>query len=434
MIPVMVFLSFYILTNVNTSRAQWVEINAYPLTTGLNDIQFVNENTGFTVGGFASDTILLKTTNGGLNWERIYLNHMANNQFASFFYRIFFINENIGFLCGGGNYIFKTIDGGLNWTGYLAPFFNVSQIYNDLWFVNENTGFAAGRYGTLAKTTDGGITWDSVYGAISDLNVIRFINESTGFMGDGYSYFYKTQNGGDNWKIVEVVDNQGAGYFFPGMSFINENTGFLCGHNAPTGRSAVFKTINGGNNWTTLFLQFNHSKYYDIRFVNENTGFLITGNANYKTIDGGISWSMMNMNNSNPQIYYRSFFLNENTGYICGTRGNVFKTETGGTNIQSLSEIIPDDFKIKKAYPNPFNSEIKLEISVSQNILINGQEFSYEIFDIRGVLMKKKQLIISQPGIYGLKLNFSENNSGVYFVRITKEDYTTKAFKVVLLK
>jgi len=91
------------LLNANAQSVwQWQE----PQPTGnfMRALDFINENTGYAAGNIGT---VMKTTNGGMNWE------LKNIGFEIILLSIFFIDENTGFVSGGNNgTILKTTNGG----------------------------------------------------------------------------------------------------------------------------------------------------------------------------------------------------------------------------------------------------------------------------------------------------------------------------------
>jgi photosystem II stability/assembly factor-like uncharacterized protein len=113
----------------------------------INGVSFVDANTGYATG---YSGILLKTTNGGLNWTYIWLpNTMLD---------IHMIDATTGIVCGSGGNILKTTNGGVNWSPrYSNP--PVSVDLNAISFLNASTGVIVGNSGTILKTTNAGNTW-----------------------------------------------------------------------------------------------------------------------------------------------------------------------------------------------------------------------------------------------------------------------------------
>jgi photosystem II stability/assembly factor-like uncharacterized protein len=104
-------------------------------------LKFLNENTGFIAG--TSNTIL-RTTNGGNNWERVnYINGFLN------FSSICFVNSNIGYVAGSNGNIYKTTNNGINWFQLSSP---STKLYSILFAINH--GYIVGT-GNILKTTDG---------------------------------------------------------------------------------------------------------------------------------------------------------------------------------------------------------------------------------------------------------------------------------------
>jgi hypothetical protein len=105
----------------------------------------MNSQTGWAAGVAGR---VYRTTNGGLNWSL----HSAG---ASNLRSVFFTSANRGWAAGSGNTVFYTINGGTNWIA--QPSGTSIPYLNDIYFVNDNEGWAAGDYGTIIHTTTGGI-------------------------------------------------------------------------------------------------------------------------------------------------------------------------------------------------------------------------------------------------------------------------------------
>ncbi|MEP7171219.1 MAG: YCF48-related protein [Bacteroidota bacterium] len=123
----------------------------------IYDFYFINDHLGFAGGGTPD---VFKTTDGGKNWEKLYLPFPLTGfppNYRSPLRKIFFVNDSLGFICGGGKFeagiIFKTADQGLNWT--LTTF---QYELRGILFLNDQTGYACG-FGVMLKTTDSGNNW-----------------------------------------------------------------------------------------------------------------------------------------------------------------------------------------------------------------------------------------------------------------------------------
>ncbi len=198
----------------------------------ITGISMPSADTGYAVGKTGSN---LKTTNGGLNWK---ISKLPNTLYMD---DICFLNNNTGYCAGRElrGVIRKTTNGGVNWnTFHLDSVF----YFTDLYFVNTEYGFAVGKKyynkGTIIRTTNGGLTWD--YTDIPEAKLtgcIYFINQNTGYAGaEGISY--KTTNHGANWFGIMTKSPD-----LHGIYFTDQNTGYAVGSNG-----TIIKTTNGGGN------------------------------------------------------------------------------------------------------------------------------------------------------------------------------------------
>src|SRR4030095_3510713 len=93
-----------------------------------------------------------------------------------------FVNDTTGFIASNDTLVYKTTDGGMNWSHYSIV---NNNYFNNLFFLNKDTGFAVGGYGivngAIAKTVDGGLTWTSQNISVEPLSDIRFYNDYYGY-------------------------------------------------------------------------------------------------------------------------------------------------------------------------------------------------------------------------------------------------------------
>jgi len=105
--------------------------------------------------------------------------------------------------------------------------------------------------------------------------------------------------------------------------------------------------------------------------------------------------------------------------------------------ILSSSEIqtLPTTFKIKSAYPNPFNPVINIQYITPYHSTI-----SLEVIDIMGRMVSQLVDKVHSPGIYKMQWSAGEYSSGIYYLRYTLRGdeipASQKTFieKIVLLK
>ena len=130
----------------------WVE----NLRTGTDaaNLYFLNSNTGWITAAkdpsYTIKNLVYKTTNGGLNWT----SYIHPDTIPASFDKIYFENENTG-ICIGWNFVHKTTNGGINWNSYCM----LTEDFSSMYFLNPQTGWISGNYGTILKTTTGSATF-----------------------------------------------------------------------------------------------------------------------------------------------------------------------------------------------------------------------------------------------------------------------------------
>lgn len=236
----------------------------YILNTGtdrnLNDVIFINMNTGW-VGG---DSILLKTTNGGVNWIIQQLPVQIK------IHSLYFTNENEGFILG-------------DWSSSTPA---ESKIY---FLKTTNSGYSWNILNLQLVQEIGTVAYSEVFRIITDNVILKTYSEfkSSGTIGG----IMKSTNGGLNFYNVL---NFGV---MTGISFIDLNTGWVMGTASSgsliTGVFKVFKTTNQGENWFAVFTDSQPSsggiQGRAIKFFNQTTGYILASLGNtlfLKTTNG----------------------------------------------------------------------------------------------------------------------------------------------------
>ncbi len=319
------FFFLLILSNIAfAEECAWRWVNPLPQGNGLYDIKFINNDVAFIVGNNAT---LLKTTDAGLTWNHIKTNMIRNN------YEFIFDENNILFVDDrflstnnpdsnwSDKNIYKTTDGGKNWTKIKTTVLS-SEFRYSFNFLDVNNGFYVAK-DSILKTSNTGISWDTIvppepYKQILDT---KFFDENT------YLIFFKdtilrTTDAGKNWKIISdvPVTNYKASYFYDNLGFIISDNNLL-------------KTTDAGETWKKIENIPSDTLDYLI-FYNENIAWISTINGLLKTTDAGETWEMINTRYSS---YLIKSFVDENTAYVLGKGNALFKTTDGGANWKRIS-------------------------------------------------------------------------------------------------
>jgi photosystem II stability/assembly factor-like uncharacterized protein len=137
-------------------------------------------------------SILLRTSDGGETWT-------LTEPFGNDMIRgIYFTSPDTGYVCGTGNggCIYKTTDGGINWTD--LSFITPANGWNSCFFIDADTGYVAGwEHFPIMKTRDGGQTWEKQHLPTRNwIHKILFTTPETGFAVGWGSTIISTTNGG----------------------------------------------------------------------------------------------------------------------------------------------------------------------------------------------------------------------------------------------
>jgi len=169
----------------------------------LYGVSFTDAKTGTAVGKAGK---ILRTTDGGETWKET--PKLVNGELRS----VCFTEANTGTVVGGNmsmnlrflagkgemhkndGFIFRTTDGGANWTKQLGKVPYLQEVA----FVNANTGVAVGIDGTILRTSNGGEIWTKQKsGKDKDLYGVTLASENKGWVVGGELIILHTATGGE---------------------------------------------------------------------------------------------------------------------------------------------------------------------------------------------------------------------------------------------
>jgi photosystem II stability/assembly factor-like uncharacterized protein len=310
------YLYIFLYTNLVFSQSGWVS-QVSGTSVDLNSVFFINENTGFASGGTPGYGVVLKTTNGGTNWN-------INYTVGAVAFSILFLNSTTGYIAGGYyplSYILKTTDCGITWISQSTGMpYAVFSIY----MTDVNTGYSTGDWGHIIKTTNGG-TWFALPSCTGDyLEWLTFTNSSTGYAVGRVGQIIKTTDAGNSWFYLVSYGN-----WLRSIKFLNSNSGYAVGH-----YGTILYTNNAGVTWNSV----SPGTSYDLNalyFVNSSLGFIAGNNGIIlNSTNAGSNWNIQQTGTTNYLLGIH--FINASTGYAVGKSGTILKTTTGG-----LPTIVP---------------------------------------------------------------------------------------------
>ncbi len=211
----------------------------------------------------------------------------------------------IGANTGG---VWKTIDGGANWTT-LSDYFSNLYVYSvAIDPLNSNTYYFGSYNGLIYKSMDAGATWNALgnTGGNSKVNKILLhpSNSTILFASIENNGIYKSIDSGATWTRVI----SGYGYdieFVPN----NANVVYASGH-------GFHKSTDGGSTFSTISGFNNGAKMIGVSPNNPRIVYVVDADNNefggfYKSTDSGVSFTEMGHTS-------RNFFGYDTSGYNSG--------------------------------------------------------------------------------------------------------------------
>ena len=159
---------------------------ASPLAQDLINIRFANQDTGYASSSLSTflNGYVIRTFDGGATWDTAHTN-------AQGLLGIGLANDST-ILSGGGNQtIVRSTDWGQTWSTVYTG--TAGTNFRGCWFATPSTGYMVGDIGSLFKTTNGGANWTPITLVTQGILGIHFPNADTGYaVGNGIILKYTT--------------------------------------------------------------------------------------------------------------------------------------------------------------------------------------------------------------------------------------------------
>ena len=394
-------------------------------STGINYISIADENvvwaTAFDGSGSGENMQqFTKTTDGGNSWESYNIDIGNLNLGISMIHAY---NDQIAWLVAyprGANQtggIFKTDDGGLNWSRQNSADYDTSSSFaNVVYFWDENIGFAQGDpingEFELYVTQNGGDNWTQVpgnnipnplggeYGYTRQIEVVG----NNVWFTTNKGRIYRSSDKGNNWDVFQspIVDF-GSAEVNGNISFGDSQNGILIDNS-----TNVFRTENGGETWSEITTS---GPVYTsgLCYIEGTDTVFSTGNGSSFSLDGGYSWTPID-----NAVHLFVDFFNEELGWSGAWTQVVGASSSGGVwkwedfSLGNNEEF--EEFDIEY-YPNPTSNYV--------NFIYQG-DISISVYDILG-----REIIKTNEKL----IDLSDYNKGLYIFKIN--DYYNQKFKSI---
>jgi photosystem II stability/assembly factor-like uncharacterized protein len=256
---------------------------------------------------------------------------------------------------------------------------------DDIHFVDANTGWYGNGSGKVYRTTDGGATWSEQLNKPGTfVRTIGFVDDKRGFMGNvGTDYYpgvtdtnalYETRDGGTTWGVVPA--NRINGPVVKGLCAIDilkkksiyqgvlQDRVIIHAAGRVGGPGFIMRSLDGGESWRVIDMNQQLGPILDIKFFDENVGIVMAGtDADVSksnalilmTRDGGVTWKKVYQSKRPFEITWKASFPTRDVGYVtiqnydpdkAVSKRYVAKTSDGGNTWNEIDLV--DDFAVRQ--------------------------------------------------------------------------------------
>ncbi len=306
-----------------TAQADWVKQNLNTLAW-LHDVYFLNEKSGWIAG---SNGTLFATADGGKTWKK------EDTKIEDTIVQVYFTDEFTGWLLCERNffdlksnpsYLMKTTDGGINWEKQEFETLR-REHFIKLFFNSQKIGFVVGASGAFYTLRDGEEKWKQQFlPTIYKLLDGTFADVKNGvIIGGGGSIFF-TEDAGITWKASNVF--KAPSTRFNAVFFVDKKNGWTVGT-----EGKIFQTGNGGKTWREQPSGVN-ANLNDIVFTSSAKGWAIGDEGTVLfTNSAGSKWILKE---SKIKHKFEKIFFNGKKGWIVGFGGTVLVYDSETSQIQ----------------------------------------------------------------------------------------------------
>ena len=391
-----------------TKAQNWHQISV-PTNVKLNDIDFPSPTVGY-IGG--NDSTLLKTTDGGITWNKITYSGITSAS-AYNIIDLEFVSESVGYMiCDWTSEFYKTIDGGFTWTPVTDLELGNICYKNSIYAFSEDHLFlgGAGCFQPAMIKEFSAPDWTGNYQS----NAIESPTES--FISDmDFSVNYaiasmsnnrmlRSVDGGQSWDTIPTGLNPGAR--LNEVLIVNDTLAYVA-YSDTNLTLGLLLSDDMGQSWIQ---DFSNATFFYPNFLSlhqSDSGMIYSG-AEYVFGESGLIFTNMDgqgwgVDQVDHAIYAIDSYL-QNVVFAVGDSGYVV------TNTPQLSLNIGEPGTLPLydhiLYPNPTDGVFKISSTHEGSVIIR---------DLAGRFIGEGKL--------NEEIDLSAQPAGVYLVQVDNQIY-----------
>ena len=380
---------------------------------------------------------LFRSSDGGTNWQKLgvatrlpdsVINAIAASPVSPTLYVSIGYKSFASF--DQSSSLYRSSNGGDSWESIVdstvVPKPNVADVVvsalnpDFVLALQRSPGPGAGNLDQILRSADGGLTWiDVSSGSFSTsshgvrIEIGSDPTDSAKHYATGDTQFdvtfYVSENSGLTWTPKSTPS---IGTSRELLSFAGDLL-YLVGAGA-----AVYSSSDGGSSWLLDQGLDNSDRYlYKLAIHPNSPAIMLAATSDGLWLKNSILASWSRIAGLPPGEYY-DVFVDSLTGtvYAGGDQG-LFRID-GVTSAPQEPTTIPSQFHVDQNYPNPFNPTTVIKYTVPVRTFVR-----LVVYDVLGKSVGTLVEAIKEAGTYNVVFNAADLQSGVYFYRLTADNY-----------
>lgn len=439
---------FYIFFFYNFTFSQWQNIGSVSGLGNWPSVFVLDQNTIFVVGG-VTGPVIWRSTNGGVNFTQLPTNGLPSSSSNRFLSCIWATSSNTIFIGDGattGNglvknaKVYKTTNGGTNWTTILNSGTNIYGFINGIAFSRTNTQLGVANCDPHSetekfkqwKTTNGGTNWilyePDAPNSCGAQNSVFLIDEN--FYGFGLNTASArvavTTDGGNTFGFYNIAGYGGDNGFVSTVAFSNDKLNGMAATSQTS--TTIARTTNGGVNWFSQTIPCTITGHCNIKWVPGTTAvYLVVSNSSqtqcFKSTNNGNNWTQYTFPTGSTDITHVDLLYN----YLLESEDNayLFATTKSGTIYALTESPMPVKLFAFSSFISGRNNTLKWTTSEELNNF--GFEVHRTLYYKNNVFLWQTLGFVQGNGTKNTPSNYSycdkNLNTGEYLYRLKQIDF-----------